>query len=149
MKLLEEARNTRKKWQELLPANNNTRIIDAEELCDTWLAGTMDNPKTYVKDYPYRYQGQVYKCNQTHQNHGETGYEPSENEALFSIAHTKNKANPKPFVQPKGSHDAYMKDECCLFEIDEVMKLCTSKEDNNTWNPKDYAQGWIIEDWNQ
>lgn len=145
--LIEEARNLRKQWQELLPANDNTKIINAEALCDEWLAGTMEKPTHYVQNMPYRYNGQVYKCNQTHDNHGEVGYEPDKSQALFSIAHTKDKTNPKPYVQPTGSHDAYMRDECCLFELDGVMKLCTSKANNNVYSPKDYAQYWLIEDW--
>ena len=61
--------------------------------------------------------------------------------------HTKDKTNPKPFIQPTGAHDVYMKDECCLFEIDGVMKLCTSLVDNNAYSPSDYAQNWTIEDY--
>ena len=145
--LIEEARELRKRWQALLPANDNTKIINAEDLCDEWQAGSMENPTHYEKDMPYKYNGQVYKCNQTHDNHGErSGWDPVSAPALFSIAHTKDKMNPKPFVQPTGAHDVYMKDECCLFAIEEVMKLCTSKVDNNAYSPADYPNNWIIEE---
>ena len=147
MRVIEEAKQLRKEWQALLPLNNNTNIINAEELCDEWKAGTMEVPTHYEKDMPYRYNGQVYKCNQTHNNHGESGWDPVSAPALFSIAHTKDKTNPKPYVQPTGAHDVYMKDEVCLFEIDGVMKLCTSKVDNNAYSPSDYAQNWTIEDY--
>lgn len=139
MSLIEEARTLRKRWQNLLPANDNTTIINAEDLCDSWVAGTMDNPTHYEKDMPYKYNGQVYKCNQTHDNHGEDGYDPASAPALFSIAHTKDKTNPKPFVQPTGSHDAYMKDEVMLYTDGKVY---ISLIDNNTWTPEAYPQGW-------
>ena len=139
MSLIEEARTLRKRWQNLLPANDNTTIINAEDLCDSWIAGTMDNPTHYEKDMPYKYNGQVYKCNQTHDNHGEDGWEPHKASALFSIAHTKDKTNPKPFVQPTGAHDAYMKDEVMLYTDGKVY---ISLIDNNTWTPETYPQGW-------
>ena len=147
MSLIDEARRLRKNWQALLPANDNTKVINAEELCDEWVAGSMEAAVHYETNMYYKYKGQVYRCVQTHDNHGESGCEPDVAASLFSIAHTKDKANPKPFVQPTGAHDVYMKDEVCLFEIDGIMKLCTSKVDNNAYSPSDYAQNWTIEDY--
>ena len=57
MNVIEEAKQLRQEWQALLPANDNTKIINAEELCDSWVAGTMENPTHYEKDMPYKYNG--------------------------------------------------------------------------------------------
>lgn len=138
MNLVEQARQLRKQWQQLLTANDDTTIIDCEDLVDSWQA---DND--YVVNDIRKYDGQVYRCVQAHTS--QDGWEPSQTPALWVIKHTKNKDKPKPFVQPQGAHDAYMLDEVVLIEIDGVMKLCISKVDNNAYSPADYPQNWTIE----
>lgn len=105
MSLIDEARELRKNWQALLPANDNTNVINAEELCDEWVAGSMEAAVHYEANMCYRYKSQVYRCVQSHDNHGEKGFELDVAASLFHIAHTKNKGNPKPFIQPTGAHD--------------------------------------------
>lgn len=138
MNLVEQARQLRKQWQQLLTANDDTTIIDCEDLVDSWQADT-----DYVVDDIRKFEGQVYRCIQAHTS--QPNWIPSNAASLWTVKHTKNKDKPKPFVQPQGAHDAYMKDECCLFEIDGVMKLCISKVDNNAYSPADYPQNWTIE----
>lgn len=141
MSKVQDARVLRKRWQSLIVANDNTTIINAEDLCDEWVPGTADKPKEYVINMSYRRLGQVYKCCQTHVNHGESGWEPENSSALFVIAHTKDTANPKPFVHPTGAHDVYMKDECMLY-TDGLIYV--SLIDNNSYSPEEYAQGWNL-----
>lgn len=138
MNLVEQARQLRKQWQQLLTANDDTMIIDCEDLVDAWQADT-----DYSVNDIRKFDGQVYRCVQAHTS--QPNWTPSQVHALWIVKHTKNKDKPKPFVQPQGAHDAYMKDECCLFEIDGVMKLCISKVDNNAYSPADYPQNWTIE----
>ena len=126
--------------QVLMKSASDTAIVNVEPFIDSWVAGTQENPTHYEKDMPYKYNGQVYKCNQTHDNHGEDGYDPASAPALFSIAHTKDKTNPKPFVQPTGAHDVYMQDECCLFD----GKVYVSIIDNNAYSPESYPDGWEV-----
>lgn len=138
MNLVEQARQLRKQWQQLLTANDDTTIIDCEDLVDAWQADT-----DYSVNDIRKFDGQVYRCVQAHTSQAD--WTPSQAPALWTVKHTKNKDKPKPFVQPQGAHDAYMKDEVVLFEIDGVMKLCISKVDNNVYNPADYPQNWTIE----
>ena len=131
MSLVEQARLLRKQWQQLLPANDDTKIIDCEDLVDNWDIGI-----DYAVDDIRKFDGQVYKCVQAHTS--QDGWEPSQTPALWAIKHTKNKRNPKPYVQPTGAHDAYMIDEVVLFN-DAVF---ISKVDNNAYSPADYPVGW-------
>lgn len=133
MTLIEQARQLRKQWQQLLQANDDTTIIDCEDLVDNW---QIDNAYT-VNDI-CRYEGQVYRCVQAHTS--QTDWQPSQTPALWAIKHTKNKDNPKPFVQPTGAHDAYMKDEVVLYND----RVYISIVDNNVYSPDAYAQGWNL-----
>lgn len=133
MNLVEQARQLRKQWQQLLTANDNTTIIDCEDLVDSWQANT-----DYGVDDIRKFDGQVYRCVQAHTS--QDGWEPSQVPALWAIKHTKNKDKPKPFIQPNGAHDAYMKDEVILFE----NKVYVSIMDNNVYSPDTYAQGWNL-----
>lgn len=133
MNLVEQARQLRKQWQQLLTANDDTTIIDCEDLVDSWQADT-----EYVVDDIRKFDGQVYRCVQAHTS--QIGWEPSQTPALWAIKHTKNKDKPKPFVQPTGAHDAYMLDEAVLFD----GKVYISIIDNNVYSPIDYPTGWEI-----
>lgn len=133
MTLIEQARQLRKQWQQLLQANDDTTIIDCEDLVDNW---QIDN--AYAVNDICRYEGQVYRCVQAHTS--QTDWQPSQTPALWAIKHTKNKDNPKPFVQPTGAHDAYMKDEVVLYND----RVYISIVDNNVYSPDAYAQGWNL-----
>lgn len=117
---------------------NTTLVVDNELFYDNWKSGTTEEPAHYEVNMFYRYEDQIYKCIQEHDNHGEEGWEPSKSQALFTIAHTKNKANPKKWVQPLGAHDAYMTDEVCTYE----GKVYISLVNNNVWIPNQYPTGW-------
>ena len=138
MNLVEQARLLRKQWQQLLPANDDTKIIDCEELVDFW-----DTGMEYAVDDIRKFEGQVYRCVQAHTS--QDGWEPSQTPALWVVKHTKNKDKPKPFVQPQGAHDAYMKDEVVLYN-DQVY---ISVMDNNAYSPSDYPAGWQKENENE
>ncbi|RHN01459.1 carbohydrate-binding protein [Dielma fastidiosa] len=131
MSLVEQARLLRKQWQQLLPANDDTKIIDCEDLVDNWDIGI-----DYAVNDIRKFDGQVYRCVQAHTS--QDGWEPSQTPALWAIKHTKNKDNPKPYVQPTGAHDAYMMDEVVLF--DDAVYI--SKVNNNAYSPVDYPANW-------
>ena len=131
MSLVEQARLLRKQWQQLLPANDDTKIIDCEDLVDNWDIGI-----DYAVNDIRKFDGQVYKCVQAHTS--QDGWEPSQTPALWAVKHTKNKHNPKPYVQPTGAHDTYMLDEVVLFD----GAVYISKIDNNAYSPTDYPAGW-------
>lgn len=138
MSLVEQARQLRKQWQQLLPANDDTKIIDCEDLVDNWDIGI-----DYAVNDIRKFDGQVYKCVQAHTS--QDGWEPSQTPALWAVKHTKNKDNPKPFVQPTGAHDTYMMDEVVLFD----GAVYISKVDNNAYSPVDYPANWQKENENE
>lgn len=133
MNLVEQARLLRKQWQQLLQANDDTMIIDCEDLVDSWQADA-----DYVVDDIRKFKGQVYRCVQAHTSQDD--WEPSQASALWAVKHTKNKDNPKPFVQPTGAHDAYMLDEVVLYN----GQVYISVIDNNAYSPDAYTQGWNL-----
>lgn len=66
---------------------------------------------------------------------------PGEVPALY-----KAKADPgvewPDWVQPTGAHDAYKAGDKVTFEGEHYVSLI----DNNVWSPKDYPQGWQIQE---
>ena len=91
MNLVEQARQLRKQWQQLLQANDDTTIIDCEDLVDNWDIGI-----DYAVNDIRKFEGQVYRCVQAHTS--QDGWKPSHAPALWAVKHTKNKDKPKPFV---------------------------------------------------
>ena len=133
----------------LMKSASDTAIVNVEPFIDEYVDGTMEVPVTYHDGDIRKYKGQVYECIKEYTHHGEPDRTPDKEKSLWMIKHTKDKSNPKPFIQPTMAEDSYMKDECCLFELDGVMKLCISKVDNNPYSPADYALNWTIEDWTE
>lgn len=130
----------RKNIQALFASADSTSIVNAEPFVDEWKAGTMNEPIEYKIGDVRKENGQVYECKQAHTHHGEEGWNPSTFKAGWIVKHTKDKTNPKPYIQPQGSHDAYMKDECVSWN----GKVYVSKVDNNVYSPTDYAQNWEV-----
>lgn len=56
---------------------------------------------------------------------------PSELRALWGLAHTKDPAKAKPWVEPYGVSGLYMVDEVCIY-ADHVYR---NKQDNNQYPP--------------
>lgn len=133
MNLVEQAQQLRKQWQQLLQANDDTMIIDCEDLVDSWQADA-----DYVVDDIRKFKGQVYRCVQAHTS--QVDWQPSQTPNLWAVKHTKNKDKPKSFVQPAGAHDAYMLDEVVLYN----GQVYISVIDNNAYSPDAYAQGWNL-----
>lgn len=135
--------------QVLMESASDTAIVNVEPFIDEYADGTMEVPVTYHDGNIRKYKGQVYECIKEYTHRGEPDWTPDKEKSLWMIKHTKDRNNPKPFVQPTMAEDSYMKDECCLFELEGVMKLCISKVDNNAYSPADYALNWTIEDWTE
>ncbi len=130
----------RKNIQALFASADSTSIVNAEPFVDEWKAGTMNEPIEYKIGDVRKENGQVYECKQAHTHHGEEGWNPSLFKAGWIVKHTKDKTNPKPYIQPQGSHDAYMKDECISWN----GKVYVSKVDSNVYSPSDYPDNWYI-----
>lgn len=113
---------------------DSTAVIDCELLVEPW------TPGAYVLDDVRAHAGQVWRCCQAHDSAENPAWAPGTVPALWTPLHTKDPDKAKPFIQPTGAHDAYMKDECCVFE----GQTHRSKNDNNAYSPTDYPQGWEL-----
>lgn len=63
---------------------------------------------------------------------------PENLRAQWSLCHTKNPKQAKPYVEPQGTSGMYMKDECCV----QNDNIYVSTIDNNVWPPDQYPAGW-------
>lgn len=116
----------------MAPTLQPTQILEFEPLVEDWVLGV------YTIGDIRKHLGQVWKCVQGHNNTNNPDIEPGKSAAQWSPYHSKDIKYAKPYIQPQGSHDSYMKDEYCIFEA----KTYKSKIDNNVWTPIGYPQGW-------
>lgn len=87
----------------------------------------------------YRYDGKLYRCNQTH--YTQEDWTPDVSPALWT-----NVAEPGTipvWVQPTGAQDAYNTGDQVWFP-EEGTNIYESTIDANVWSPADYPQGWKL-----
>lgn len=87
----------------------------------------------------YRHNDKLYEVNGGQGHTTQADWTPDTTPALRTSKMPEG-VTPE-FVQPTGSHDAYMTGDKVLFE----GTVYTSTIDNNTWSPEDYPQGWTAE----
>ena len=115
---------------------SETEIISRETAVPAF-----DPKKDYSKwpvNSPVADDGQVWLLLQPH-NASHYDGRPSTLRALWGLAHTKDPAKAKPYVEPNGTSGMYMKDECMLWTDGKVYK---SVIDNNVYTPDAYRAGW-------
>lgn len=114
------------------PEMDGTAIIAEEDHIPAW------NPKAdYTKQpagIPVQDENQVWLLLIPHNAAHYTG-RPSENRALWGLAHTKDPAKAKPWVASYGVSGLYMVDECCIWPVDGVDHVFRNKQDNNSYPP--------------
>ena len=113
-----------------------TQIIDRENAAPAF--DPTKDYSTWPVNSPVQDEGQVWLLLQPYNAANHDG-RPSTLRSLWGLAHTKNPAKAKPFVEPYGTSGVYMKDECVLWTDGKVY---TSTIDNNVWTPEAYPQGW-------
>ena len=129
---------------------------DAKVLQDEAAAGTVTETEIIAretavpafdpeKDYsswpvnsPVADEGQVWLLLQPYNAAHHDG-RPATLRALWGLAHTKDPAKAKPFVEPYGTSGVYMTDDCVLWTDGKVYK---SVIDNNVYTPEAYSAGW-------
>lgn len=84
--------------------------------------------------------GQSWRCCQAHNCNDNPDIKPGESPAHWAPYHTTDPARAKPFIQPTGAHDAYLKGEVCLWTDGKVYR--STMETANAYSPADYPQGW-------
>ena len=99
-----------------------------------------------AKDYsgwpagaPVYDEGQVWTLIQPHNAANYQG-RPSALRALWGLAHTKDPARAKPYVEPLGTSGLYMLDECCV----DGGVVYRSITDNNSFSPSAYPVNWEV-----
>lgn len=113
-----------------------THIID-EEHC----APAFDPQKDYSQwpaGGPVKDEGQVWLLIQPHNAANYNG-RPATLRALWGIAHTKDPAKAKPWVDPYGTSGMYMTGECYL-DTDGTVYRC--QQDNVVHNAQARPEAW-------
>lgn len=119
--------------QERAPSMSGTEIIAEEDKIpafnpekdySAWAVGlpVVDEEQVWLLIQPYNAANYVGR--------------PSELRALWGLAHTKDPAKAKPWVEPYGTSGLYMVDECCTYPYtDSTIHVFRNKYDNNEYPP--------------
>ena len=114
--------------RERAPSMTGTEFIAEEHKIPDF-----DPTKDYTKwatGSPVADDGQVWILIQPY-NAAHYSGRPSELRALWGLAHTKDPAKAKPWVEPYGVSGLYMVDEVCIYE----GHIYRNKQDNNQYPP--------------
>ena len=95
---------------------------------------------------PVTDDGQVYALLQPYHAANYEG-RPLTLRALWSLCHTKDPEQAKPWVEPLGTSGLYMKDEVCTDPQSQTPEaVWCSLVDNNAYSPSAYPQNWARTD---
>ena len=114
-----------------------TQVIACEELLPAWTKAGPDGDSTHKVGEPCTHDGQSWR--QEHSTKNNPDIEPGKSPAHWAPYHTTDPAKAKPFIQPTGAHDTYMKGEVCLWTDGTVKR---SKVNDNAYSPEDYPDNW-------
>lgn len=117
----------------------NNEIIDLGPLLMPWKAGTSSDPVSYKSGDVRTYGGQIWRCVQAHDHHGEPGWEPRV-VSMWGAYHATDAAHALPWVQPTGAHDTYKAGEYMVW-TDGKTYQCVS---DTAYSPEEYAQAWEV-----
>lgn len=116
-----------------------TQVIACEELLPAWTKAGPDGDGIHNVGEPCTHDGQSWRCCQEHSTKNNPDIEPGRSPAHWAPYHTTDPAKAKPFIQPIGAHDTYMKGEVCLWTDGTVKR---SKVNDNAYSPEDYPDNW-------
>ena len=116
---------------------DGTSVIAEEAKVPAWSPG---------RDYsgwpvggPVRYEGQVYKLLQPHNAAHYPGSTPANSPALWSITHTTDPMQAKPWAEPSGTSGMYMAGECVAWADGQVYRCL---RDNTVHSPEALPEAW-------
>lgn len=115
-----------------------TEIIDRESAVPSF--SPEKDYSTWAVNSPVSDEGQVWLLLQPY-NAADYQGRPSTLRALWGLAHTKNPAKAKPWVDPYGTSGMYMQGECVLWEDGKVYQAIN---DNTVHTPAAYPAGWTL-----
>lgn len=116
----------------------SNEIIDLGPLLLPWKAGTASEPISYKAGDVRTYGGQIWKCVQAHDHHGEPGWEPGTAASLWSPYHATDADHALPWVQPTGAHDMYQVVEYMIWTDGKTYRCVQA----TAYSPEEYAQAW-------
>lgn len=116
-----------------------TQVIACEELLPAWTKAGPDGDGIHKVGEPCTHDGQGWRCCQEHSTKNNPDIEPGRSPAHWAPYHTTDPTKAKPFIQPAGAHDTYMKGEVCLWTDGTVKR---SKVNDNAYSPEDYPDNW-------
>ena len=119
------------------PDMDGTGLIAEEEKIPAW-DGTRDYTAWTVGS-PVADEGQVWTLIQPHNAAYYEG-RPSTHRALWGLAHTKDPAKAKPWVEPYGTSGMYMLDECYRDGVTVYRAL----QDNLVYTAEALPSAWEI-----
>ena len=114
-------------------------IIDLYPLLKKWTPGTMEKPAAYIMGEVRVHEDMPWQCIVGHTHHGEAGWEPGGDSALWALYHGRDAAHALPFQAE--SHNPYMAGQWCT-ENGRAYR-CTS--DNTVWAPGVRPENWEAE----
>lgn len=98
----------------------------------------------YPVGAPVAAEGQVWLLIQPH-NAAHYGYDsPSQQRALWGLAHTTDPARAKPFVQSLGTSGMYQKGECCTDPGAEDPRAVYRAKQTTSYAPHEYPAAWEL-----
>lgn len=106
-------------------------------LLQPWQAGTTSNVISYKVGDVRAYSGQIWKCVQAHDHHGEPGWEPGI-VSMWGAYHATDAEHALPWTKPTGAHDMYQMGEFMIWTDNNVYE-CIQATDHS---PEEYAQAW-------
>lgn len=115
---------------------SGTEIIALERAVPAW--DKQQDYSAWPVGAPVADEGQVWTLIQPHNAASYEG-RPSTLRALWGLAHTKDPARAKPWVDPYGISGMYMTDECYRAEDGTVYRC---KQDNCVWDATGLPSAW-------
>lgn len=111
-------------------------IIDMYPLLKKWTPGTMEKPVEHAAGEVRVYEDMPWQCIIGHAHHGESGWEPGGNSALWALYHGRDAGHALPFKAE--GHNPYMIGHWCT----EEGKAYRCIADNTVWPPSVLAGSW-------
>lgn len=115
----------------------NNEVIDLGPLLSSWKAGTASETVSYKVGDVRTYGGQIWKCVQAHDHHGEPGWEPGA-VSMWGAYHATDAEHALPWVQPTGAHDMYKAGEYMIYTDGVTYRA----KIDTAYSPEEYAQAW-------
>lgn len=130
MTVIEQARELRADYLQLAAYAPDEEAFACQQIFDYWVLGSSEAPREYAKAQRVRYNGKLYRCILSHQNHGEDNFAPDVAASLFVEIADPDLAWPA-WKQPLGAEDGYSKGD----QVSHNGLHWISNIDANVWEP--------------